>query len=611
MIRRRFSMRPLLLVAGLLLASPALFAQQNDLQLARQYYSQKAYDKAAAVLDKLYDNTPTDQDVYKLYLESLLGDKNNKKAESLVKERIKRHTGDELANAIDLGYVYRKTGSDKKAEKQWDEVIQTLNGDDNLTRRMAVLFDEAGEPNYSLKTYEKARDITGNPQLYLEELAILYRKKGDLNSATNALLDLVEMNPQKLELVQNMLQPMVSDPARLAETRKTVLKKINQQPDNPMFVDLLVWIYIHQGDYEGAFEQVRALDLRLKDDGSRMYRFAQICLRENRPADAVKAYQYLIDKGKDKPYYTDARIDWLGSRKQQLEEAPVHTPQQVNELIADYQKLFAEIPEAKRTNAVRDCAELQAKWGNRPLEAIELLKGVIKENAADGRFTALCKLDLGDYYILAGDRWESTLLYSQVDKAFREDMLGEEARFRNARLSYFTGDFDWAQSQLTVLKASTSELIANDALNLSVKITENIDWDSNYVPLQTFARADLLIFQHKYTEASATLDSIATQFPKHPLKDDILMSRAEILMQQQQYPQALQYLQQIMTLYKDDVLADDALFKMAQINEEKLKNIPEAKKLYEQLIFDFPGSTYLLEARKKVAKLNTVADVQP
>jgi predicted Zn-dependent protease len=604
-------MRSLVLAAGILLAAPAVFAQQNDLQLARQYYSQKAYDKAAAVLDKLYDNTPTDPDVYKLYLESLLGDKNAKKAEGLVRERTKRHIGDELANAIDLGYVYRRTGSDKKADKQWDETLRLLNGDDNLTRRMAILFQEINEPAYALRVYEKAREMTGNPQLYLEEMAILYRKKGDFASATNALLDLVSINPQKLETVQTMLQPMVTDPARLVEIRKAVLKKINQEPDNPMYVDLLVWIYIHQGDYEGAFEQVRALDMRLHDDGSRMYRFAQVCLREDRMAEAINAYRYLIDKGTDKPYYADARIDWLTCRKQQLEESPAYTPQQVNELIADYRKLLAEVPQAKRSKAVRDCAELMALRANQPQEAIALLKEVIRENAADNRFTALCKLDLGDYYILAGDRWESTLLYSQVDKAFREDMLGEEARFRNARLSYFTGDFEWAQSQLTVLKASTSELIANDALNLSVKITENIDWDSNYVPLQTFARADLLIFQHRYAEANATLDSIATQFPKHPLKDDLLMSRAEILIAQQQYPEALQYLDRIVTTYKDDVLADDALYKMALINEEKLKNIPEAKKLYERLVFDFPGSTYLLEARKRVAKLSGTGQVQP
>ena len=186
-------------------------------------------------------------------------------------------------------------------------------------------------------------------------------------------------------------------------------------------------------------------------------------------------------------------------------------------------------------------------------------------------------------------------------------MLGEDARFRNAKLAYYRGDFDWAQNQLSVLKASTSDLIANDALYLSVLITENVE-DSNIVPLQRFAYADLLLFQNKDKEAETLLDSITKAYPKHPLNDDILMLRAEMAKKHRDYDKALGYLKKIKELYGEDVLGDDAVFKMAEIYQNDLHQNDQAKHYYEQLIIDYPGSTYVQTARQRLSELNNSAN---
>jgi tetratricopeptide (TPR) repeat protein len=216
---------------------------------------------------------------------------------------------------------------------------------------------------------------------------------------------------------------------------------------------------------------------------------------------------------------------------------------------------------------------------------------------------------MGDYHILLGSVWEASLLYSQVDKDFKEDMLGEEARFRNAKLSYYRGDFEWAQGQLSVLKASTSELIANDALYLSVLITENIPPDSNLVPLRRFAYADLLLFQNKDAEAEKLLDSITNVFPEHPLRDDILMQRARIAQKHLDYTKALDYLTQVSDKYGDDVLGDDAVFKAAEINYQYLQKKEDAKQLYEKLILTYPGSTFVQAARNRLNEMQAPATV--
>jgi tetratricopeptide (TPR) repeat protein len=199
-----------------------------------------------------------------------------------------------------------------------------------------------------------------------------------------------------------------------------------------------------------------------------------------------------------------------------------------------------------------------------------------------------------------------------VDKDFKQDMLGEEARFKNAKLSYYTGDFKWAQGQLDVLKASTSELIANDALNLSVLITENNPpADSNTTPLLMFARADLLEFQNKDQQAIDILDSISSTYPEHPLLDDILMQKVNMAYKKQDYSEAAMLLQKIVSNYADDVLADDAIFNLAQINEEFFSNKDEAKRLYEQILTKYPGSSFVNQARKNYRRLRgDKADVE-
>ena len=134
-------------------------------------------------------------------------------------------------------------------------------------------------------------------------------------------------------------------------------------------------------------------------------------------------------------------------------------------------------------------------------------------------------------------------------------------------------------------------------------ITENVE-DSNYVPLERFAHASLLLFENKDSEAEALLDSINKAFPKHPLNDDIIMARADIALKHHDYNKALAHLKNIYEKYGQDVLGDDAVFKIAEIYQNNLHQPDQAKHYYEQLIIDYPGSTYIQTARQRLAALN-------
>ncbi|MDG2448617.1 MAG: tetratricopeptide repeat protein, partial [Saprospiraceae bacterium] len=209
------------------------------------------------------------------------------------------------------------------------------------------------------------------------------------------------------------------------------------------------------------------------------------------------------------------------------------------------------------------------------------------------------KLSLADYYLIQGENWESTLLYSQVDKSFREGYLGENARYKNAKLSYYIGDFEWAQEQFGILKSATTKLISNDAIELSVFIMDNANLDTTYAPLKMYAEAELLVFQNKFEEAKNKLDDLVTKFPGHTLQDDVLYSKGLIDLNQKNYDSAASYFEIVVKNHSEEIRGDNALFKLAQMQETVFEDIEKAKELYQRLFIDFTDSTFAIEARKR------------
>jgi len=602
-------------ICALSLACFNASAQTESLTQARYYADQKNYGKAAETYKQLYEQMPLDAEIYQEYLSVLLADKNYKEAEKLVERQLKVKPYDQML-LVDLGKVYRAAGKDRKAEEQFEKAVHALNGDDLLTTKMANTFSEMKEDKWAIRTYEHATELLRNPFIYGNPLAKLYARAGEIEKAVNALLNIGPVHMPGVEDTKVTLLELVSANAKTIQlAQKALIKRINEQPENSWFSEILTWLYTQKNDWEGALIQIQALDERNKEGGQRLLEFARNATREKQYDIAVKALDAVTETGKENPLYAVAKAERMNVLMAQLQDNPKFTPEDVTRLSREYEQFFTEFPQYYNTETLRDYAMLEAQYAGNPGKAIALLEKAIAQPAARKEFAGWAKLQLGDYYILAGKIWDASLIYSQVDKAFREDLLGEEARFRNAKLAYYRNDFEWAQGQLSVLKASTSELIANDALYLSVLITENIPPDSNMVPLNRFAYADLLLFQNKDKEAEALLDSIAQAFPKHPLNDDILMLRSRLAVKHRDYNKALDYLKQVYDACKncgkDDLLRDDALFRTAELYDTILKNPEEAKKFYELLIVDYPGSTYVQTARVKLAALKGEGNALP
>ena len=273
-------------------------------------------------------------------------------------------------------------------------------------------------------------------------------------------------------------------------------------------------------------------------------------------------------------------------------------------LETQYESFLNEFGRPRATaGIVLELAELQAFYLNDLDKAIQILNELINFPGSDRIVQANGKLSLADFYLMKGEVWESTLLYSQVDKAFKEDLLGHEARFRNAKLSYFNGDFQWAQTQFDILKASTSRLIANDALDLSVFIMDNLGLDTSATALITYSQAELLVFQNRFQEAFDKMDSLLVAFPDHSLQDDVLYLKANVYKKKRNFEKAAELYETIVEKYKEEIRADNSLFALAELYETQLNDIEKAKTLYETLFIDFSGSTFAVEARKRFRRL--------
>lgn len=587
------------------LAPFCIIAQPGtDEQLAQQFYQNKEFDKALDYYEKLYNKKSPDQ-FYTPYLNCLLELKEFKKAEKIVRKQIKNHP-ESLNLYVDLGMVFSRADEPVKAKAEWDKAIKQIRNDDQVFP-LANAFMSLREYNYAIETYLRGRKTSQTNYPFSFELADVYRVQGNQVAMINEYLDVLGSSDSYIQSVQNALQTSFGNDAdsKQNEILKTeLLKRIARSPDKTIFSELLIWMQIQIKDFEGAFIQAKALDKRKKEEGVRVMGLAQLFAQNESYDIAIRAYQYVIAKGKDNYYYTNARMELLNVSYLMIISKGNYTNADLLELEKNFNITISELGKSASTaSLLKNFAHLQAFYLNKPTEAIALLEETIALPQLSNITQAECKLELADILLMTGDIWEASLRYSQVEKSFKYDAIGQEAKFRVARISYYTGDFKWAQAQLDVLKGATSKLIANDALELSLTISDALAIDTNVAPLIMYARADLLAFQNKDEDAKTTLDSINKLFPNHALADDILFKKAQLETKHGRLNEAAALYDTIITTYSEDILADDALFKLADLNEYHFKNKDKAKELYQQLLEKYPASLYVVEARKRFRKL--------
>ncbi len=579
---------------------------ESDEQLAAHYFQKGEYEKAELYYKKLLDQNPGNKTYFKQYVRTLLELEKYDKAEERIEKRIDRKKGKPPSLMIELGRVYKVAGKKRKMKKAYEKAIDNLPGSRKGVKKVAQVFIENDEAEYALKTYEKGKELVRGGYDFNFERARAYGMMGEKEKMIDSFLDLLKKNRAYLQSVQNGLDralDMSSSEGDVKILRKRLLERVQDNPDIPVYAEMLIWQYVQAGDLDAAYRQAKALDQRRGENGKRLMQLARMARSKKDWRTAKKCYQYVIGNGPDSPHYMRARMELLDVMNRMVTEGDP-SKEELLKLEDHYRKAIMELGRSSRTAMIiKDWAHIKGFYLDRPDSAIAMLRSTVELGGVSERTVAKCKLELGDQLLLKGNVWEASLYYSQVEKAFKHSPLGHKAKFKDAKVSFYTGEFEWAQAQLDVLKASTSKLIANDAMDLSLLISDNFNLDTVTEPMKMFSRAHLYIFQKDHDRALATLDSLEKAYPDHSLVDEIIFQRYRIAKERGAYKEASEYLKSIIEEHAEGILADNAIFRLAELQQERFGNEDRAKELYRKLINEYSASLYVVQARKRYREL--------
>lgn len=590
-------LKSLFLLLSMLSLANLLFAQQADEELAAQFLNNKEFVKAADLYEKLLGKNPKSMYFYDNLLKAYLAENNFSDATKLVKKQNRKFENNPYYQ-VDIGYLLILQHAETKAESHFNELIQKLKPLDQAVFELAKAFEKRNEKKLAIETYLKGRKLLHSELAFSAELGGLYTDLGNTKEMIEEFLNVLVIEENILQEVQGYFQNSLKDNAEFDLLKLALVKRTKQYPERMVFQEMLIWLHVQKNEYELASLYARAIDKKYKEDGRRLIELGFLAMSNEKYDAAISIFKQVQTQGKDKPYFSLSKNSELEARSKKILQGNFTKEDLIN-LETEYINLLNEFGKNPMSaSTMRNLANLEAFYLNNYEKAITQYEEIIQMPGVERNIQANCKLELADFYVMKGEVWDAMLLYGQVDKDFLQDPLGQEAKYRNARLSYYLGEFEWAKAQLDILKTATTQLISNNSIELSLLIQDNTI-DSNLAPLQLFAKADLNYVQNNLSTSLSQLDSLQLLYPKHGLNDDILYKKAEIYLKSKDYFNAALYFNKVFTEYGSDILGDNALFQLAQLYQFKLNKTEDAKNMYAKFIDTYPGSFFLTECRKQ------------
>lgn len=569
------------------------YAQQNEFIIAENYFRNNEYEKAIQLYKKLFDKSPYNTTYLRKLITSYQETEQFLVAENLLSKKIKQRPNLTYLNVI-IGYNFERQQKDIEANKYYYKALNSLDKKGNYGSIIASLFKNYNKLDFAIDAYTKV--MTNNPQAnYGFQLAQIHGEKGDFPKMFESYVDLVDKNENYLNNVKRFTSRYINDDSQNENNnlfKKALLRKSVSNPKN-IWNDLLAWLFIKQKQYSKALIQLKALLARNPDNLGRINELGKIAL-ENKEYDTAKqCFNLVIEK-------TNYPTDKFNAINNNLRVAIATKELDIEER---FKAIFEKYGINKNTFRTQIAyANYLTFTKNNPEKAEQILGKAME--FANSKFTkAMVKLKLGEVLVYTGKFNKALIYFSQVQTKFKNHFLGQEARFKVAQTSYFKSDFKWAKAQLKVLKSSATQLIANDAANLFLTISDNEPKDSIASGLKEYAKADLLAFQNKNNEAIAILKDIIVNYKGQPIEDEALFKQAKLYIKQVRYDEAILNYTKIIALDKEGIYIDDVYYQMAELYNNELNNPEKAKEYYQKIIFDHPSSIYLVVARKKFRKL--------
>ncbi|SHJ69872.1 Tetratricopeptide repeat-containing protein [Maribacter aquivivus] len=569
------------------------FAFAQDDFLAKQYFADGDFEKAVVFYEKLVEKNPRRteyvQDLVACYQQL----ERYQEAENFLNQRLNdRNPYPTLL--IDLGYNYALQEKEEMAQTYYDKALDIISKNPNYGYAIGLQFQKYSLLDMAIKAFQTSMKL--NPALNFNfQLARIYGEQGNVEAMYNSYLNLVIDGKTSKSNILRSIDDFVSEDAEDKNNillKKVLLERAQKNPDI-LWNELLSWLFIQQKQYGSAFRQEKAIFKRMNGSSTtRLENLGNDALDNEEHEVAKDIYSYIIENTSNKITQLDAElnlidIELLNASTNQLDAIQKKYDALVDEYGYKTQSLQLQVAYANFLTFTK----------NDPAPAQKLLKNSLELPLSD-RGTAYLKLALGDILVYDKKFNEALIYFSQIQQKLKNDVLGQDARYKVAQTSFYKGDFDWALTQLKVLRSSTSQLIANDAMQLSLLISDNSLEDSTQTALKKYARADFLAYQNKTGEAITALGDILENHKGEKIEDEALLKQAQLFEKQKKYEEAQLNYQKIITFYGNGILADDAYYALGELYRKVLNDPQKAKEQYEKIIYNYQDSYYFPEARK-------------
>lgn len=573
----------------------------NNESLAFQYYQVKDYENAALFFEKLYSSGKSEV-FFEYFIKSLVALKKFDEAQSAIELELEAKPNS-IQLLICLGYVLQERGEKKLSEKHYESAIKKIPKDERTVLELGGLFNRLELFDYSIKTFKEGRRLLGDSRKFTFELISLYRYRQEKDPLVQEYLIVLEDTPEMLPAAQDAFAYVFTEPGDFGILLNIVEKSISKKPVKEVFQELLIWTLLQKKDFDRALKLAISYDEKTEGDGTTVFNTALKLTSLKAYKNSIMAFNYLLNRGRDNPYYLRTRLEMVVVQHLDF-IANAHSREKVEELINQYASIITEFGENLTTlTPSKRMAQLYAYHLGNTAKAIEIYERTLRFARLPQSEASNIKLELADIYLLNNEPWEAFLKYEQIARDFEGTTNANEANFRSARVSYFQGDFPFALSKVNLLKTSTSQLIANDALNLSLLISENSNSQKDSIALKMYAEAEMYLFLKKPDQSLSQLEKIKDIYPENSLEDDILILQAKIFIEKSNFSRAALLLEELLSKHTNSLWADDALFELGNIYENHLSNLPKAMQYYEKLVVDKSDSLHSAEARIRYRKL--------
>jgi len=573
---------------------------QNE-QLAQNYFDRGEFEKALISYQELLKSQIGNSNYFDRTIECYQQLKQFDKAEKEIDERFTKYKQGNLL--VQLGFNFQLQKAQEKANKYYDDALDFIRKNPSEVYTIAYLFEKKGIIEYALQSYQIA--IEKDPKLNFNfQMALLYGQKGDADMMIEKFLNEAFDNPQNNIVIQNQLSRFMTEEGQV-EFNELLKKKLllrAQKSQDLFWNEYLSWYYVQLKEYGKAFIQEKAIYKRNHESFTNIVNLAQLAIEENQEDEAKEILQYVLENTQDLDLQIQSHSYLLEMKikKVQPKDYPL-IDKELDELIKKFGVSPFTLPLLK----------IKAHFVTFNLKDAELGKMILKnalEMPLNKYQNADVKMELADVMLFEQKFNQALLYYSQIEDDMKNDVIGQEASFKTARTSYFKEDFKWASHQLKVLKSASTQLIANDALDLFLLISDNTVEDSTQVALKKFAKADFLLYQDKKKEAMISFQAILKENKGDAIVPVTLLRIGKIEEQQNDFIAALTNYKQILDNFKECIYIDEALFFSAEIYNQ-LKEPEKAKPLYEEIITKHPDSIYYVTAQKKYRQLRGDKDI--